>query len=807
VTSSFDVRQGQFTGGSVNVITRSGTNEWHGGVFYYTSDESFVGDGPEGLGELGTFEDTEYGFSLGGKIIQDKLHFFVNYGKNELDRPTGWSLDGSGGQAWQGGNFVNEAEEFRQFTQNTYGYDPGGLGQVTRETPNDKIFARIDWTINPSNTLMARYNYVDGSNIINRPDDGSYEWPSEAYDIAIETNSFVTQWNAVFGDNKFNELRFTFQTIRGPRAGVSEPFPHVEIYNVDGDFNGWEAGTEQFSTYNGLDQDIIEFTNDFTFFSGKHDIVIGTHNEFYKFNNLFIQDGFGSYEFATLEDYYSGIAEQYDHTYANDPDSPADEFNSYQLGLYAGDTWRVKPNVSLIFGLRMDVPFFPDSPGFNQLAFDTYGVDTSEVPSGNILWSPRVGFNWDIRNDATMQLRGGIGLFTGRVPYVWMSNNYARTGLTQTTIAADGDIPFNPDPFDQPTDIGGASTQEINVVDPDFNFPQTWRGNLAFDYRLPWSDLVLTLEGMWAQSTNEINYKNLNIEQTGEQLPFDDRPLYETFSRDFSGAYWLTNTDEGQASNYIVRLEKPYGNYPVWGSVSYAYGDAEVVNDGTSSRAVSNWQYTEAFDPNNVGLSQSDYSVKHRATINVNVEFNRNKRYSTVVSLFWNHQSGRPFTNIYSFDYPSINQDNYPLNDLIYVPSGPDDVVITNGTWEQLENYLDSVGLGGYKGKVAPRNASFQPSITQTDLSIRQNIPLPGWSSFQLTFDIFNLWNLVDRDAGVVRYVPFGTIDPVSYEGVTDDGKPIYELRSEVTGDGDNYWQIDNLRSRWKARLGIRWSF
>ncbi|HSL16997.1 MAG TPA: TonB-dependent receptor [Methylomirabilota bacterium] len=808
VTSSFDVRQGGFTGGSVNVITKSGSNEFHGGVFGYTSSDSWVGDGPDFFNEFGTYDDLEYGFLLGGPIVKDKAFFFVNYGRNELDEPTGWSLDGSSGQPWQNGNFVAEAEEFRQFNIDTYGYDPGGLGELTIETPSDKFFVRFDLNLDVNNTLTARYNYVDASNVLNRPDDGSYEWPNEAYDFTNETNSLVAQWNAVFGVDKFNELRVTYQTIRDRRTGVGDRFPHIQINNVDGDFNSWQAGTEQFSTFNLLDTDIIEITNDFTFFAGDHEITIGTHNEFYSFRNLFIQDGFGSYQFDTLEDYYAGIASRYDHTFPNDPANPADEFDTYQLGLYAGDTWRVRPNLTLVYGLRVDAPFFPDSPDYNPLADDTFGVRTDDIPDGNLMWSPRAGFNWDITGDGIKQLRGGIGLFSGRTPYVWISNNYGRTGTRQTTIRAFGNIPFNPDPDNQPTDIGGASTQEINAVDPDFEFPQTWRANLAYDQRLPWWNMVATAEVLYGWSENEIDYKNLNIVQTGETLPFDGRPIYEQLSSSFSGAYFLTNTSKGDATNVIVKLEKPYGDLPLWGSVSYTWGESNVVNDGTSSRAVSNWQYTEAVDPNNVGLSASDFQVEHRAMINLNYEFNRDSRWSTTLSLFWNRQSGRPYSNIYAFNFPSINQDRYMSNDLFYVPSGADDVEITNGTWEQLDSYISRAGLSQYKGQIAPRNVVNQPWVTQTDLAIRQNIPIPGNSSLQISLDIFNFWNLVDEDSGLVRYVAFGTVTPVTYRGVNDEGKPIYELRGIVTDPEENdIFTYNDLRSRWRARLGVRWTF
>jgi hypothetical protein len=809
VTSTFDVRQGGFTGGSVNLITRSGTNQFHGTVFGYYSDDGMVGGGPDYFPEFGTYKDDEYGASLGGPIAKDKSFFFVNFGHNGLEQPTGWSLDGVTGQDWQNGCCTQEAQEFQAFNESAYGYDPGGLGEVTKKRPSDKFFARVDFNFSEGSTLTARYNYVDAANVLNRPGNTWYEWPNEAYDFTSKTNSLVAQWNAVFGDSKFNELRLTYQTIRDGRVGVGAAFPHVQIQNVDGNRNVWEAGTEQYSTFNSLDTDIFEITDDFTFYKGNHEIVIGTHNEFYSFKNLFIRDGFGSYRFPNLDAYYAGVASQYDLTYPNDPNNPYDEFSNYQLGLYAGDTWRAKPNLTLIYGLRVDAPFFPDKPEYNPLVEEVYGINTSEVPSGNALWSPRIGFNWDIKGDGTMQLRGGAGLFTGRTPYVWISNNYGGTGTRRTTIRAYGDIPFNPNPNDQPTDIGGASSQEINAVDPNFDFPQTWRMNLAYDQRLPWLNMVATAEVLYAKSESEINYLNLNIEHSGEELPFDDRPLYTDVDRTFTGVYYLTNTDQGDATNFILKLEKPYGEYPIWGTMSYTYGEANVINDGTSSQASSNWRYHEAFDPNNVDLSASDFQVEHRGVINLNYEFSRNTRWSTVVSLFWNRQSGKPYSNIYGYaNSASINRDYQTGNDLLYIPSGADDVVITNGTWSQLEAYLERTGLMKYGGGIAPRNATNQPYTNQTDLAIRQNIPIPGSSSLQISFDIFNFWNMIDSESGLIRYAQNGAVSPIVYRGVTDDGTPIYELANFVTNpDEFDTFEYNDQASRWRLRFGVRWSF
>ncbi len=808
VVSPYDVRQGGFSGGGINAITRSGTNAFRGSVYGYFRDDSLVGDGPDDFPELGTFEESQYGFRLGGPIMRDKSFFFVSGEMNRLDRPTGWSIDGQAGQQYLNGTVVEEAQRFLDILQSQYGYNAGGLSQQTRYTDSDKLFVRGDFNLSDNHNLTVRHNYIDAKNLINRPDYDTYQFPNNAYDFQNETNSTVAQLNSVLGDNMFNLARLTYQTIKDRRHGVGEDFPYIRIEDVDGDGNWFEAGTEPYSTANSLDQDVIEFTDDFTWITGDHEITIGTHNEFFSFKNLFLQDHFGSYRFEDLDAFEAGIAGQYDHTYSADAD-PYDSFDVQQLGFYAGDTWRVKPNVTLNLGLRVDIPLFPDTPQYNPLVEEDFGYRTDEVPDGNMMWSPRLGFNWDIAGDGSKQLRGGVGLFSGRTPYVWISNNYGRTGIEQVTIRAYGDIPFNPDPNDQPTNIGGASSQDINVVDPDFEFPQVWRYNLAYDHRLPWWDLVATVEAVYADVKQDIDYENLNMVQTGETL-FDGRPIYTTVDRTFSGAYLLKNTSKGEQTNYILKLEKPYRE-GWWGYVAYTYGDATVVNDGTSSRAVSNFQYTEAPDPNNAPESTSDFEVKHRFSAALSYQFNRDSKWATTLSMYYNHQAGRPYTAIFATPYGSggsVNNDYYFYNDPIYVPSGPDDVIITNGTWDQLNSWIESNGLGDYKGKIAPRNASRAPWTETLDLHVGQEIPV-GYGNFELTLDILNFMNLLDSDAGHVRFVPFGTVTPITYLGTDEDsGLPMYQLRREVT-DPENYspFVLDNLRSRWQAKLGIRYSF
>jgi len=826
VIAPFDVRQGGFTGGGINAITRSGTNSWEGSVFYYSRDESFIGDGPDVLGEFGTFEEDNYGFRLGGPISQDRAFFFVNGEVVDRTRPSGWSIDGSSGQAFQGGDAIDEANRFRQILIDRYGFDPGGLGEQPIETPSDKLFGRLDFNLTDSHQLTLRHNYVDATNDVNRPGNNFYEFPSETYVFQNETNSTVAQLNSVVSPTMFNEARLTYQTIKDRRAGVVT-FPWVEIETVlPGRFSIFQAGTENFSTKNALDQDIFEVTDDFTWVVGDHTITVGTHNEFFTFDNLFIQNAFGAYEFANLDAFEAGIARRYQFTLVPEGQPESQRFDVDQIGLYAGDQWAARPNLTLTYGLRVDVPYFPDTPSRNPFTEETYGLRTDSIPDGNELWSPRLGFNWDILSDATQQLRGGVGLFAGRTPYVWISNNYARTGNEQIFITANN-IPFFPDPSNQPTpqthpelfQNAGLAIGEFNLVDPDFEFPQVWRYNLAYDVRLPWWDMIATAELLHTQSEREILYQNVNIRQVGN-LPFDGRPIFEEVDPAVDGAFLITNTSEGEATHFVVKLEKPFSR-GFWGYVAYVYADSEVVNDGSSSRAVSNWQFNEAVDPNNPGTSRSDFEVSDRYTASLSYRFNRASQWPTTVSTYYNLQAGRPFGWIMNSEFvmdcdgdgdlefgATINCDGFGGNDLFYVPSGPDDVVLINGTWEQLDAFISSHDcLDSHRGSIAPRNCEEAPWNHTLDLHVDQRIPIRG-TELSVIFDLINLVNLIDEDSGLLRYANFNAVTPVEYQGMTADGKPIYQLFGEITDPADNpIFETHNVRSRWQAKLGLRWSF
>ena len=809
VVAPYDIRQGGFTGGGVNAVTKSGTNEFSGTLFSFTRDQDFVGDIDNR--EFGTFSEDQTGLTVGGPIVKDKAFFFFSAEVRRRDRPTGWAIRGDG-QSGSGQNFgrSEEATIFRDILVSQYGYDPGSFDEQTRNTDSDNYFIRFDFNINDYHQLTVRHNYIDAENLINFPGSFTFRFPNNAYTFQNETNSTVVQLNSTIG-SAYNEFRFSYQTIKDQRAGIGEPFPWIEIENLPGG-GEFEVGTERFSTQNALDQDILEITNDLTFFWGNHTVTFGTHNEIFSFDNLFIRENFGAYQFNSLDDFVNGWAEQYDYSFSatNDPQQSA-KFDAMQLGFYVGDQWAVKPNLNVTMGLRVDIPLFPDDPTRNPVSEENFGLRTDTTADGNLLISPRFGFNWDINDDGKRQLRGGIGVFAGRTPYVWLSNQYSNTGIEFTRIrsrvsggvSADNHIPFNPDINNQPTDLGFGFTNEIDLIDPDFELPQLLRWNMGYDHQFDYLGLVGTAEFIWSKTLNDILYQNLNIVPSGETNSFDGRPQFERLPNNLSDVIFLTNHSDGDQLLYSFKLDRPWNNN--WfASVSYTGTDSETKNDGTSSQAISNWRNNEVpADPSNPPLSTSDFEVEHRfnAAFSYRLDW-QGSPLRTTLSFFYNVQSGRPYSTVYNGD---ANGDGQFGNDLMYVPVSESEIILTGGTWAQFNAYIEAdEGLRNARGRIVERNASREPWRRSLDFKVAQDVMFKKYQ-FQVTLDVFNLLNVFFEDAGEHRFVRFNSVNPVRYRGIdSDTGLPRYQLQFT---DPDARFQTDDLRSRWQAQLGLRFSF
>ncbi|MGE0862770.1 MAG: carboxypeptidase regulatory-like domain-containing protein [Vicinamibacterales bacterium] len=796
VVSPVDVRQAGFSGGGVNAITKSGSNAFKGSAFYYFRDQSLVGDGVDKR-PIATFNDKQFGATLGGPLMKNKAFFFAAVDLGRRDTPSGYSISGSSGVSF---GRQAEAQRFLEILQRRYGYNPGGLDEFIRKTNSDKILVKTDFNIG-RNQLTLRHNYVDAFSDVGFQSATAYNFPDNFYRFNSKTNTTVGQFNSTFG-TMFNEFRVTLQTIRDNRTTDSD-FPQVTVRLPGG--ARFEAGTENFSTANELDQDVWEVTNDLTWVKGQHTFVIGTHNEFFKFRNLFIRDNNGSYVFEGLDNLEAGFAQQYDYSFSltGDPQFPA-RFSVRQLGFYAGDQWRAANNFTLSYGIRFDTPIFPDKPTANPQSVALYGYATDVVPEDYTV-SPRAGFNWDLTGTGQrQQLRGSIGYFGGRTPYVWLSNQYGNTGIEFRRVSqsfnVNNRIAFVADPDNQPTTVGGAASNEIDVIDPDYSYPKTIRGNLAYDRGLPLG-LVGSVELLFSKSAKDIDYQNINLRQTGTRP--DGRPVYGRLNTSFSDVILLTTTGEGDSMNIATKIDRPFRNG--WmASGSYMFGRSRSVNDGGSSQARSNWINTYSpGDINNVPLATSNFDPRHRVTLSGSYQIDL-RRARLMASLYYNGQSGRPYAYAYNSD---VNGDGGFGNDLLYIPM-PGEATFTNGTYDDLIAFInagDCTDAGVTPGSIVERNSCRGPWTNSMDFRLALDVPIQRVET-QITMDLQNLLNLFDSGNGLVQYATFNQLQPVNATVNAATNRYNYSINT-VARPGGVRFSRDDLRSRWQAQIGLRVRF
>lgn len=794
VVSPYDVRQGGFAGGGVNAITRSGTNQVRGSGFYVFRDQRMVGKGIDNRA-ISTFSDKQFGGTLGGPIVRNRAFFLGNLEWGEKDTPSGFSVSGTSGVSF---GRQAEAQRFLDILRTRYNYTPGSLDEFTRGTSNNKVFARSDFNIGRSQ-LTVRHNYVHGVNDVGTQNNTTYKFSDNFYQMENKTNSTVGQLNSNFG-TLVNEFRVMYQRIREFRTTATR-FPQITVRLPDG--GRFQAGTESSSQANELDQDNIEFTNDVTMVRGGHTLTFGTHNEFFKFRNLFIQHNVGSYEFASLDTLEAGSAQLYDYGFSltSDPQQAA-RFPVYQIGFYAGDQWRVLPRFSVTYGVRWDKPIFPEKPTANPQGLSLYGYATDIVPQTST-WSPRAGFNLDLSEDTTrQQLRGGLGLFGGRTPYVWLSNQYGATGIefrriSTNPFSAAASIPFVADPTAQPTNVGRASTNDINFVEPGYDYPQILRANLGYDRSLPFG-LVGSVEALWADTVKDIAYTNLNLTPVGSRQ--EGRPVYGRVNSAFNDVLLLRNTTEGGSWSVATKLDKQFGR-GWFASGSYLYGRARSVNDGTNSTARSTWinVYT-AGDINNPPVAISNYDVGHRVVLTGSYMFNL-RAVGVTLSAFYNGQSGRP----YSYNFGSdVNLDGASTNDLLYYPR-PGEVAFSAGTYEDLVQFLEAGNCSDFApGQIAKRNTCRVPWTNGLDFHGAINFGV-GRFRPEFTFDLVNMINLFDRTKGIVQYANFHDL-LVANTAVDPAGNYTYSVNAIARPGGTRYSR-DDLRSRWQGQVGLRLRF
>jgi hypothetical protein len=720
----------------------------------------------------------------------------------------------------------NEAlvDQFLTDLKTLYNYTPGAdpKSEFIRKTESNKYFVRADFNLARNHQLTVRTNLIKSLNDIGTVSTSTFRMPDAFYRYISDTSSSVAQLNSTWGQG-FNELRVTYTRVRDHRdhAFDQPAFPQITVTVASG--RNIVAGTEQFSARNAIDQDIIELNEAFTLIKGSHTLTVGSHNEFLRLRNLFIRDNFGTYSFSSLANFEAGLAQQYDRSFSATSDPlQAAKFSVNQWGLYAGDQWRARKNFTLTYGFRVDAPRFPTKPNANPVALSTFGYSTDVVPN-DIQWSPRAGFNWNTREGGEEQIRGGLGLFTGRPAYVWISNQFGNTGIDFSRIGASfgssNRIPFVANPLAQPVTVTGATgstfNNEIDVIDPNFKYPSILRGNLGWDRKLPWG-MVGTAEFLWSRTLKDIKYQNLNFAVVPGVTGFQGRPFFARVVTTLSDVILLENTNKGYNWNASYEVRKPLSK-GFFFSGSYSYGVAKTLMDGTSDQAASNWGnvYTSS-SPNNVPMARSNFDPGHRANLTVGYDVRIWKGYKATISMFYSGQSGRPFALTSNRD---VNGDNRGTNDLLYLPASATEMFINGGTYQDFTNFISADEcLAGFLGKIIPRNACRGPWINTLDARLNLQLPFKTVKA-EITLDVLNVLNLLNTKSGIIRYMSFGQLTSFTPLVIsTSTGLPVtgtptvtqplvgYDISALLSPTFQRYLR-DDLRSRWQIQLGGRLRF
>jgi hypothetical protein len=860
--SPYDVSQSGFAGAGINAVTKSGTNKFTGTAYNYFRNQSLAGKTPTDNEDvertkLDDFTSNTFGISVGGPIIENKLFFFANVEVQRDKTPNPFDFNDYTGSATKA-----DLDNLSTLLTDTYGYDPGGYESNTSTLDAEKLFLKLDWNINKAHKFSIRHQYSKGRSLSPSSSSQKYIYfANSGVDFTSITNSTTAELNSIFGNKYANKLRVVATFVDDNRDPMGDPFPYITF-----DDENVNLGSEQYSTANRLKQNVISLTDNFNIYAGNHNITLGMHHEYYDMFNVFIRQNYGLYSYDNIAVFTSGApATQYDRSFSNvdnvtgDDTEGAADFKVLQMGFYAQDNFQINSKFSLTYGVRVDIPMYLDNPQENTDFNDniipymenTYGTDfmgakTGQMPDASPLFSPRAGFNWDILGDKTMQLRGGLGLFTSRIPYVWPGGAYNNNGMTvggmSINTAGSSELVFNPNWDEQPQLSSGTPSGQIDLFAKDFKMPQVFRANIAVDKKLAYG-INATVDFTYTKNVNNITYQNLFVQDLGQTLEGtgDERILWDyvkTDVNDNSGAsgtytniFLGSNTNKGHSFNLMGQLDKTF-DFGLYSSLAYNYGVAKSINDGQSSQNSSQWRVPNNNGRNNLDLGYSVYDLGHRIVANVSYKIDYSKYANTTISLFYNGQSGERFSYGYNngvSSYAGPAGDNTDGKDLtlLYVPKDQNDIVLVDvvedgivsysvaDQWADLNAFIsDNDYLSEHRGETVERHAQRMPFQNIFDMKITQEfkfkVSADRENRLQLSLDIFNIGNMINKDWGRMYYAlgDYSTYQVLKFEGYeTGTTTPTY---SYINSSGSDTWGTDDSglqSSRWQAQVGVRYIF
>jgi len=867
--SPFDVKYGGFAGGSINTVTRSGKNQAFGSAYQYFKNKDLQG---YKVGDI-TMPEQPFtydlkGFTAGGAIIKNKLFFFVN-GENEERMEPGTQWIASDANNTPNATNVSQAraselDALRKFLIDKYSYDPGAYQGYQYGSKSQRLTSKLDWTINEKNSFSLKYTLLrssadipaSNSQSINasngrRPGPTSMPFFGGGYTINNNADILIGELNTRFSNNASNKLQIGYTSLRDFRGTLtSGDFPQVDILDGNG-LPFTTFGYERFTYGNELNTDVIQLNNIFNLYKGKHEFTFGTQNSFKKYSNGFSPNYAGAFRFNSLADFYASAAGTkpaavYDLSWSLTNDFPLVGPKNTELSLFAQDKFRVKDNLTLTYGVRADYVSFADNFLYNPVVdtltkfYDGVRLNTGLAPKASLQISPRVGFNWDVFDDLTMQVRGGTGLFQGPPPFVWISNQASNSGMALFgSITNATGYMFNPDiNAYRPTPTPGLSkSYSLNVTDPNYKFPQVWKSTLAVDKKiLGWT---VTAEGTYIKNINATVFQNVALPSTGNitlsdgRTRFVKRSVYDATGAaqtaanpNIGNAIYMTNANIGYTLFGTLQIQRQFKNLGVNASYTRQTATDATINGST---AFTMWgARPTSTNPNNFEQGLSNNYLPHRiiASVNYGKEFIKNTR--TSIGLLY-EASPNALQSSLSYTYAGdLNNDGFNGNDLMFVPADASQIKLTNASavggvvdtrtqselWSQLDAFIsNNPYLSSRRGEFAERQALVLPWVHRMDLNFTQDFYIKVKESkhtLRFTADIYNFTNLISKDLGI-QQIPT-TMTPLNFVKLDTDGKtPIYSFpyldgRNKVPFT-DSFRDNVGFGSRFQIQLGVRYLF
>ena len=869
----FDIRQSGFTGAGINAVTRSGTNEIEGSYYQSQRDNSsnFVGNKANGVPVIASkFDEKVSGFRLGAPIIKNKLFIFGNYEQLERTEPgTTWFSTGSpiatGTQVSR--TTYTDMETLSKFMKDKFDYNTGAWEGYSNTNASKKFLVRVDWNINDKHKLTARYVQHDSEaeiNISNSNSAGagsrtqsalSMAFANSGYIIMDNTRSYVVELNSKLSNTLHNSLIVGYDKQIEDRAYRSSLFPTIDILN--GTTTYASVGFDPFTPGNKLDYNTFHITNNLTKYAGKHTLTGGVNYEKYQSNNLFFPASNGVYIFSSLQSFYAAANEslanggkpsvtnlpsRFQYRYSALPGAvdPMQVLKTQRIDIYGQDEYQATDKLKVTLGLRAAVidiePTSLENPAVTAMTFaNGEKLNTSVMPKTQVLWEPRLGFNYDVFGNKKTQLRGGSGVFTGRPPYVFISNQVGNNGVLTGYIDSDNKgatkygFTANPGQYYIPSTPTLPSTFDLAFTDENYKFPQVWKTNIAVDQKLPLG-FIGTIEGIYNSNLNAVHYYNANLDlPTGKFSGVDTRNQFARtdagvrVNDNVSNGIVLTNKDDSYFQSLTLKLEYPYKK-GVFGSFAWTTSNAKDYMSA-GSIASGSWTSARAVNGNNdLSLSTSDFVSPNRLVgmLGYRIEYGKKYGGATSFSIGYVGNQGNPFSYTISGD---MNGDRVNGNELIFVPKQWTDIKflpLTVGTKtynaeEQQAAFWNYVNQDDYlktrNGQYAERNASVIPMLHRFDLSIVQDIYLNvkgKRNTLQIRADILNFGNLLNDKWGVSQRATNPNI--LAFQSVVNN-EPTYKLATEKFADGttglikNTYSKNASVFDVWTAQLGIRYIF